>query len=103
MKNRTNYTLEAEATSAPLQIGDKQAPEEPVFDLKQQRMLQEVSDVTPSKIGHFKNAYCGSLRSAITAKCLECVCFEANAIRDCTATGCPLYVQRPYQKVVHHA
>lgn len=100
MNNQKNQSEEVTATPAPLQTGDKQAPQEPVFDLKQQRMLQQVSEDASSKVGHFKKAYGGSsLRAAITAKCLECVCFETSFIRDCTATGCPLWTQRPYQEV----
>lgn len=72
-----------------------------VFDAKQQKMLQQVSEDYPSKLNHFRKAYEGSLRSAITAKCLECVWGDTAAIRECTATACPLYAQRPYQEARH--
>jgi len=76
----------------------KRKPEQPVFDAKQQEMLQQVAEDFPSKLNHFKKAYGGSLRSAINAKCLECVWGETKAIRECKATACPLYALRPYQE-----
>ncbi len=38
-----------------------------------------------------------SLRAAINAQCLECVCWQRKEIRDCTDLACPLYAVRPYQ------
>lgn len=76
----------------------KRAPEPPVLTPRQQKMLQQVSEDFPSKLNHFRKAYRGSLRSAITAKCLECLWGETKAIRECTATACPLHAARPYQE-----
>ena len=39
-----------------------------------------------------------SLRMAINANCWECSCEQINEIRFCTATSCPLWHLRPYQK-----
>ncbi len=100
-KNQNSLTEEAETRSALLETGGKQAPQEPVFDLRQQRMLQQVAEDFPSKLGHFHRAYGGSLRAAITAKCLECLWGETAGIRECKATACPLYAKRPYQEVSH--
>lgn len=67
---------------------------------KRQFMLQQVEGDFPSKLNHFKKAYRGSLRSAITSKCIECVWSgDGKAIRECTAYGCPLWEQRPFQEV----
>jgi len=38
-----------------------------------------------------------SLRAAINAQCLECVCWQIKEIRNCTDLACPLYAVRPYQ------
>lgn len=38
-----------------------------------------------------------SLRAAINAQCLECVCWQIREIRNCTGLACPLYTVRPYQ------
>jgi len=78
---------------------EKRRPNGHIFDPKQQRMLEQVSEDFPGKLNHFCKAYGGSLRSAITAKCIECVWGETAAIRECTATGCPLHAVRSYQEV----
>jgi len=38
-----------------------------------------------------------SLRAAINAQCLECVCWQRDEVRNCTDLACPLYAVRPYQ------
>lgn len=38
-----------------------------------------------------------SLRAAINAFCLECVCWQIREVRVCTDEACPLWVVRPYQ------
>ena len=76
----------------------KHPPEGHAFTEKQLNMLKEVSEAAPSKLNHFRKAYAQkSLRSAITAKCLECVNFGAAEVRLCSGTACPLYAVRPYQ------
>ena len=39
-----------------------------------------------------------SLRAAVNAFCLECVCWNRREVRLCTDLACPLYVVRPYQQ-----
>ena len=45
-----------------------------------------------------------SLRKAINAKCMECICDSGapgtwrQQVERCTATGCPLYQLRPVSK-----
>ncbi len=44
-----------------------------------------------------------SLRAAVTAKCWDCVCGDADPrprerIAECASTTCPLVPVRPYQK-----
>lgn len=38
-----------------------------------------------------------SLRAAINAQCLECVCWITKEVRLCTDLACSLYAVRPYQ------
>lgn len=65
----------------------------------QQRVISDLQKYAPSKIGAFKAAFTGkSLRSAINAKCLDCVGFTSGEVRECKAWGCPLWLVRPYQE-----
>ncbi len=66
------------------------------FDSLQRAMLDHVAKNYPDKLNHFHKAYRGSLRAAVTAKCLTC-CDLTSEIRNCGATACPLHAQRPYQ------
>jgi len=62
--------------------------------------LKAMAEYAPSKVGVFRKAYAGdSLRSALNAKCLECVSHSTRAIRECTAVTCPIWNLRPYQQV----
>lgn len=50
----------------------------------------------------YTKALNGSLRAAITAKCLECCAWVRKEggkdnIKDCHITTCPLWPKRPYQ------
>ena len=38
-----------------------------------------------------------SLRSAINAQCLHCVCWQSREVTLCTDLACPLYSVRPYR------
>jgi hypothetical protein len=42
-------------------------------------------------------AEAGSLRAAVTLKCLDCSNWQTDEVRHCTVTDCPLYPVRPYQ------
>ncbi len=47
----------------------------------------------------FARAAAGNSRAAaIKAFCVECVGFKRADVTDCTATQCPLYPYRPYQR-----
>jgi len=54
----------------------------------------------PSKAALFRRIFArkASPREAIKGNCLECMGFHEGPIRDCTATACPLWLHRPYQK-----
>lgn len=68
-------------------------------DLKQAGMMRQVSEDAPSKAGIFRRVYGGKAtpRMAIKAHCLECCWMDEAAIRECTATECPLWSFRPYR------
>jgi hypothetical protein len=63
------------------------------------RLAAIVADV-PSKVRLFERVFRGeaSPRAAIKAQCLECLAFNSDEIRNCTAPACPLYAYRPFQK-----
>ena len=67
--------------------------------LKRAKRLKDVSEAAPRHLGTFQRAYGGkSLRSAVTAFCLECMGFDASEIKHCAAPACPLYAVRPGRK-----
>ena len=64
---------------------------------RQERLLQVKTDA-PSCLKTFKKSYEGrSKQAGIKAFCLECLGFDREAIRNCTAPACPLYEVRPFQ------
>lgn len=66
---------------------------------KQEILLKAVREDAPSKAGLFKAVFEGGTRGkAIKAFCLYCCWMDVNAISYCTATECPLWGFRPYQK-----
>ena len=68
-------------------------------DHRRERRFKQVADHYPSRMGLFRKVYHGqaSPRQCIKAFCLECNGWEEAAIRDCTATACPIWRLRPYQ------
>ena len=69
-------------------------------DPKRAKMVQAIAEDAPSKLNLFRRVYNGkaSPRQAIKAQCLHCCWMDEEGIRDCTATQCPLWNMRPYQK-----
>lgn len=59
-----------------------------------------MSEATPmyEKVVQRAREGTASPRQAIKAFCLTCVGFVRADITGCTATHCPLYAYRPYQK-----
>jgi len=39
-----------------------------------------------------------SLRAAVKAKCLDCMCWQAKEVKNCTVAACPCWEVRPYAK-----
>lgn len=69
------------------------------MDSRRILMLQQVERDMPSVLGVFRRVFEGvaSKRDAIKAQCLHCTWLKKEFIRDCAATGCPLWNYRPYQ------
>lgn len=66
-------------------------------DPKRAALLKAIAEDHPRDLAFFKAAFAGKSRTkAIKAKCLECCWLNHVAIRDCTATECPLHGFRPY-------
>lgn len=79
--------------------GSKRSPKAPVLAPECESALNDIAKDAPSKQGVFRKAYEGvSRKAAIDAKCLECVSYSTDAIRNCTAIACPLWAFRPYQQ-----
>ena len=77
----------------------KTAPVSGFGDPRRVRRLKQVEEHYPSRAGLFRKVYQGkaSPRQCIKAFCLECNGWEMFAIRDCSATACPIWGLRPYQ------
>jgi len=59
---------------------------------------QYIDRMPDTQKGVFKRAYSGkSKKAAISAKCLDCTCFQRKEVELCEATTCPLYQYRPYK------
>ncbi len=67
-------------------------------DAKRAKMLRQVSEDAPSRLGLFERVYSSlaSPREAIKAQCLACRWMDEAAIRECTATQCTLWEFRPF-------
>jgi len=70
-------------------------------DAKRDGLLLSVSEDAPSRLGLFRRVFSGNAtpRQAIKAQCLACCWMDEAAIRECTATECPLWDFRPYRTV----
>ena len=56
---------------------------------------QQMPDI---HLANYKKAMRGrSMKAAIKAFCLECVCWQKEVVRLCTSFACPLYPYRPYK------
>ena len=60
--------------------------------------LKSIKEEYPTKYNLFKRANEGtaSPREAIKVMCLECMWMDTKAIKECTATDCPLWKYRPF-------
>lgn len=76
-------------------------PTQADLDSKRARMLKAIETDAPSRAGLFRRVFSPTERvaprTAIKAKCLECCWMDTIAIKECTASECPLWRFRPYQ------
>lgn len=65
----------------------------------QEQEIQQIKEHIPDiyKAAYDKAMEGKSKTAAIKAFCLECICWQREGIRKCTATACPLYPYRPYK------
>ena len=71
----------------------------PVGQFHDQKRALRMQGVPISRRKLFERVYSGkaSPRSAIKAFCQQCLNFNENDIRTCTAPACPLFEYRPYR------
>lgn len=68
------------------------------YEARKVKRLEVIGRDAPSKRKLFEKVFRGeaSPRQAIKAFCLECIGFEIDEIRRCSAPTCPLRAYRPY-------
>lgn len=63
------------------------------------KALKKLAEIPRAYRQTYKRAMTGnSLRAAVNAFCLECVQWQREEIKLCTAIDCPLFQYRPYKK-----
>ena len=69
-------------------------------DARRVRRFKQVLEHYPKRTALYWRVYIGksSPRECIKAFCLECNGWDEGYIRGCTATACPLWQLRPYQR-----
>lgn len=84
---------------------EKKAQEQISFEEKRRAAIAKRRADIPKKYRNtYDKAISGrSLRSAIKAHCLECVCWQRDEVRLCTSLACPLWAVRPYQEILPNA
>ncbi len=67
-------------------------------ELRKKRIAERREQMPRSYRATYDKAIKGkSLRAAVNAQCLECVCWITKEVRLCTDLACSLYSVRPYQ------
>lgn len=65
---------------------------------QEEQIEQRCQQMPDIHLANYKRAMRGrSMKAAIKAFCLECVCWQKEEVRLCTDLGCPLYPYRPYK------
>ena len=69
--------------------------------MNKQEQITKRREQTPNRCkGFYDKAMRGrSLKMAVKAFCLECVCWQKEEIKNCTDVACPLYPYKPYQEI----
>jgi len=70
-----------------------------VTEVVPDKVKRNLAEIPPAYRETYKRAMTGkSLRAAVNSFCLECVCWQREEVKLCTAIDCPLYPYRPYNK-----
>lgn len=86
---RESHFLGAESTNARKKVSEA-LPD---------KITRKLAEIPPAYRQTYRRAMSGkSLRAAVNAFCLECVQWQREEIKICTAIDCPLYPYRPYKK-----
>jgi hypothetical protein len=66
---------------------------------RRQRVEERMREIPRMYRNGYLRAAAGkaSPRAAVKAFCLECVCWEREEVRSCSAVACPLYEYRPWK------
>ncbi len=76
---------------------------EPHWTDNQRQEIMDFRRIIPAKHNeayrwNYDKALTGkSLKAAIKAHCLDCMCWERAEVRDCTVVSCSLWLYRPYR------
>jgi len=74
------------------------APNSPAMSHLEEQTVAGARKYAPSRVGVFLRAFSGgSRKAAVTAKCIECCCYQPVEVARCGIEGCPLWRYRPYQ------
>ena len=74
-------------------------PFSPSNEFINRKRFERLASIPKSRVALLKRVYTGRTtpRNAIKAFCYDCLDFNEQEIRTCTAPACPLYEYRPYQ------
>ncbi len=67
---------------------------------RQEQVNLRLAQMPQTCRGVYRKAVSGkSLRAAVNSFCLECVSYQRAEIHLCTDLACPIYAQRPFQRL----
>lgn len=65
---------------------------------REEKIAERRAQIPRAYRANYDRAIAGkSLRAAVNAQCLECVCWQRKEVTLCTDLACPLHAVRPYQ------
>ncbi len=68
------------------------AQNSPAMSLLEEQTVEGARKYAPSRVGVFLRAFSGgSRKAAVTAKCIECCCYQPVEVARCSIEGCPLW------------
>lgn len=83
----------------PFSGGKSKIARRKVSEAMSDQVIKKMAEIPRAYRQTYKRAMSGkSLRAAVNAFYLECVQWQREEIKVCTAIDCPLYPYRPYEK-----